>query len=462
MPSNAPNRLCNHFRPWLALALTMLLTGLAYAAPPPTPAGGAQTIVPEGAIVIRGTLEAAMDYPRVQVQLKRDSKVVTGASTAMGSLRGAKDINDLDKALGGDPAAGGPPDDSFTAFLDTGASAYVISKSTADRFKIEPLPNAVYHEAGLHGDTAMGVSAPYALWIAGLGKPSGPQESYVPVQTNAVFQLSTVVSDPLIEMVTGEVNVIGMPAIRKYLVEINPGSTGAAEAQVSKDLANLDLSDLTKPGVLDKLEDMETGPTVRLHDAAVDRPGPVDVVIPLDYISFSRRHNPEDHGPLPELADNPTVRGVRTESHKHTHTGVWLLDTGAPASMISTQQAIDLGLFDKTGQPARDPDYYLPMGGINGKVDSVPGFRIAHLVIPAANGKYLDYRGVSVFVSDISTTLDDGRTITLDGILGTNLWFSTVAGIESGFPTESAPSPYETIWIDGPGKRLMLKFQTKQ
>ena len=111
------------------------------------------------------------------------------------------------------------------------------------------------------------------------------------------------------------------------------------------------------------------------------------------------------------------------------------------------------------GLQGKEDQFSLPMGGIGGKVESVPGFRISRLIIPAAGGKSLEYRRVCVFVNDVSTTLDSGETVILDGILGTSLWFPTVAGIDSGFPTDAAPSAFETVWIDGPGKRLMFKFQ---
>lgn len=419
------------------------------------PLGTAPMVIDGQAVVIIGTLQASMDYPRVNVQIRKGDKVVTGEGTGMSGLKGLRDLADLDKLMNG--AGGGKPDESYQAFLDTGASAHVISKSTAERFKIEAAPNAVYHEVGLHGETAMGVSTPYALSIAGVAKSGEPAPAYMAVSPGAVFQLSQAATNPLVEMVTGEVNIIGMPAIRQFLVEINPGGPADNNAADLKMLEGLDLSDLTNPDVLAKLEDLSSGPTVKLLDGKA-KPGKFDIEVPLTYTNFSRRKNPHDKGPLPDLADNPVVRNVRTLHDGKSFTGGWLLDTGAPASLISTKQAIKLGLFDKSGQPLKQPEFELPLGGIGGAVHPVPGYRIDTLIIPAANGRSLEYHDVYVLVNDVSTTLDDGSTVTLDGILGTNLWFPTVAGVETGMPTDAASSPFEMMWIDGPGARLLFRL----
>ena len=445
----------------LHLALSLCLALSAFADPATQPAstrpahrtGLSVRPQPAGQIVIEGTLEASMDYPRVEVQLRDGDKTLTAEPTGSGGFGQISDITDLDKLLDGktDKAA---RDTTFSAFLDTGASASVLSKSTAARFGVEETPGAVYHEAGLHGETSMGVSKPYELSIRGAAEPDAPLHL---VEKQTRIQLSTVEANPLVEMAMGEVNVIGMPAIQKFMVEIKTGGSGTATA-TPEEIQNLDISDLSKPEVIAKLSSADSSPLVKLHEPSF-KTGPVDVTVPLEYVCFSRRHNPGDKGPLPELADNPTVKGVRAELGGKAFTGNWLLDTGAPATIISTKAAQALGLFNDKGEPVRDPDFSLPMGGIGGKVESVPGFRISRLIIPAAGGKSLEYRRVCVFVNDVSTTLDSGETVILDGILGTSLWFPTVAGIDSGFPTDAAPSAFEMVWIDGPGKRLMFKFQ---
>ena len=450
----------------LHLAFLALTTSLALAAPPatqPTTQPAAPTtllVVPlrSGPIIITGTLEASMDYMRVDVRLRQGERVLTGEASALGGLAALKnlqDINDLNDLLDGKKKAA--RDEHFSAFLDTGASANVISKNTVARFGIDAAPDAVYHEVGLHGQTPMSVSKPYEYSIRGPAAPNKPAGEFRLVQKDSLFQISRVDSNPLIDMVMGDVNIIGMPAIKKYVVEVRIGGSGGAGGLTAKELENLDLKDLENPAIMAKLESVDAGPTVTLHEAGFKIP-PTEITIPLAYTNFSRRKNPADKGPLPELADNPVIRDIKIQNLGKASTGHWLLDTGAPANLISTKQAKALGLFTETGHPARDPDFSLPLGGIGGKIEPVPGFRIDHLVIPAADGKSLDYRNVYVLVNDVSITLDTGETITLDGILGTGLWFPTVAGIGEGFPTNAAPSAFESLWIDGPNKRLHLKL----
>jgi hypothetical protein len=474
------------FRLALCLAITALIAGIslaptyaadapkppppvakAVAAPPaaqePTPKPHAASTLkiaglnvikhPSGSVLIIGTLEASLDYPRVQVQLKQGDTPLTGETTGTVNIGAIQDINDLNRILDGKHKD--VRDDKFPAFFDTGASASVISKSTAKRFGIQAVEGAVFHEVGLHGATAMSVSKPYALLIRGLTGLADPNGEFQTVNKDAVFQLSRADGNPLVEMVMGDVNVIGMPAIKKYVAQI---STGGIATFTNEELANLDLGDLQKPDILAKLERADASPGVTLFPAGHD-PGPVDIILPLKYTNFSRRKNPDDKGPLPDLADNPVLVGVKTHHNAGAFTGDWLLDTGAPVNMISTKQAQALGLYDKEGKAVREPEYSLPMGGIAGKVDNVPGFKIQSLVIPASDNKTLEYLNPVVFVADISTTLDDGTQITLDGIVGTSLWYPTAGGISTGFPTDTAPSAFESIWIDGPGARLLLKLQ---
>jgi hypothetical protein len=459
----------------LALAAIVGWTSIGWAqpmAPPqPTAAPPRATTAPAGAatapatppanlgasIVITGTLEAAMEYPRVEVQVRLKDRVLTGQSTGAGLLRSIKDLADLVRLLEG-KAQDAMPDQSFSAILDTGASAHVLSRATAERFGVEAVPGAVYHETGLHGETPMGVSLPYSLSISGTDGDGAPTGGFHLLQEDAALQLShDAAANPLIEMVMGEVNIIGMPAIRKLLVEIVPSLTNAEMSGLAM-LAELDLSDLEKPGILEKLAAGAGGPAVKLHGGA-EKPGAHDLEVLLRYTDFSRRKNPHDKGPLPELAANPTVVGVRAELSGNSFVGTWLLDTGAPASLISTKQALALGVYGPDGKPRREEDFSLPLGGIGGSVKPVPGYRIDRLVIPAANGKTLEYQGLYVLVTDVSVVLDDGQVITLDGVLGTNLWFPTVSGLRTGLPTAMSPSPWEVMWIDGPGGRLLLKLR---
>ena len=434
-----------------------------------SPALRAETTVEtqrDGDVVIEGTLQAVPGYPRVHVQLRRNGQVVTGEPAQLGGLGGLQGLGDLLQRQGGRDAQPARAR-SFTAFLDTGASAYVISKSTADRFGLARIPNALYHETGLHGQIPMHVSRPYTVALSGTsGRIADEPADFRVVDRNARLQLQPKPpGNPLVAMAMGELNIVGMPAIRELVVEFDaaPMQGGGGLAGQLKGLRGLQggqgggngqmLQNLDQ--ILDKLDQVGVGPAVRLHPPDF-QPRNVDLVIPLDGVNYTRQNNPKDRGPLPTLAKNPVVRNITTRHGNQSFTGDWLFDTGAPASLISTEQAEALGLY-RNGNPVRPPDFSIQLGGAGGKMTNAPGFRIDRLRIPTARGRTIEYRDVHVLVHDVGVTLDNGERVVLDGIFGTNLLLPTVSlGGGLGLPTGSAAGPYEHIWIDGPRGRLLL------
>ena len=465
MPTSSParsnlNSLACAAAPLTAAVLPLLAALLAFSAAPSAWAGPTTRTVRVGR-----TLEAVPGYPRVHAQLRKNGQAITGAPMKLSTLQSLQqlgDLSDLDKML--ETAQG--PAQSFRAFLDTGASAYVISKTTAERFDIRKAPNAVYHETGLHGETPMNVSAPYTLALAGSsGKLMGTPGKFHVVDRHARLQLNRKApKNPLIELAMGAIDVIGMPAIRQHVVQINPApmTGGAGAASAAQALKNIEtLKDLQSSDFLENIGDVGAGPAVTLHPPGHEPVG-VDLVIDLKYVDYARRQNPHDRGPLPTMTANPVVPRIETRHGNASFTGDWLLDTGAPASLISTEHARALGLYDKHGQPTRARDFALPLGGVGGQIKPVPGYRIDALRVPTADGRVIVYRDVSVLVTDITIKQDDGRTITLDGIFGTNLLLPTVAGMGSGLPTDMAPGPYAQVWIDGPDGRLLLKRRDTQ
>jgi hypothetical protein len=183
----------------------------------------------------------------------------------------------------------------------------------------------------------------------------------------------------------------------------------------------------------------------------------VDVEIPLAFVDFTHRKNADNRGPAPDLSQNPMLRRIQTEHGGRVFESDWLLDTGAPASIISTKHAIALGLHDAQGRALREPDFTLPLGGDGGEVKPAPGYRIDRLTVKAARGRTLEYRNVHVLVHDVSAETDRAGHITLDGVFGTNLLFPSVSGLGLGLPARFADGPFKRIWIDGPGGRLLLE-----
>ncbi len=413
-------------------------------------AAGAQTVERRGnTFIIEGTLEAAAGMPQVHVQLSRNGRVLEGKSM----------LAELDLGLGLEDILGEQGmESSFAAFLDTGASAYVISPITAERFGIRRDDGAVYHEVGVHGETPMDVSMPYALAVAGTTGmlTDRPGNRFQSVARRAVMQMSRPpeqgAGDELTTaMLMGEINVVGMPAIQQFVVDIDPSPMGAG-------LGNLQLDEnaLADPlALLDNMDDLGVGPAVRLLPMNTP-PNAADVTVPLNLVNFNRMNNPKDRGSKPDLAPNPVIENIVTQQRGRNFKGDWLLDTGAMVSIISTKQAILLGLIDVDGEPMERVTFQIPLGGISGRATVADGFVIEHMTVPAAGGKQITYRNVHAVVHDVGIQLDSGDYLILDGVFGLNLMMPTMGGLATGLPTGVAGGPFSRIVIDASRGELRL------
>ena len=412
-------------------------------------------------VVLPETLEASPAYLRIQGQLIHAGEAMTGSGTGgsdtLRALRGVHDLSDLDAMLDQQTATV----DTLSFILDTGASGHVVSRGTIRAFDIPVEHDAVYHETGLHGETAMGVTAPLTLGLRGSPRGGDPDQAWHRVGDDVRLLINKSPTNALTKMVMGEINIVGMPAIRDFIVEVDPEPLTRAQA-LMQDLPSemgrggADLADLGH--MLDDLEGVGGGPTVVLHDR-LDPGVEFDYVLDLEYRDYSRHENPDDRGPKPDLSPNPVVTGLRMQLDGHVAEGDWLLDTGAPVSMISTETAKALGLYDEQGEPTRRAAFSVPLGGVGGGFEQIPGFVLDHLDVETADGTVLRWPRPRVLVKDISTRLDSGEVITLDGIFGTNLLLPTMGGLGGalGLPDMMATMPFRKFYIDGPRRRLLLE-----
>ena len=135
-------------------------------------------------------------------------------------------------------------------------------------------------------------------------------------------------------------------------------------------------------------------------------------------------NNLDDPGEDPSVAATPRVDGIEltwltggmSADIGETATGLFILDTGAPLTFMSSEIALAMGL---------DPDVVPPddtklVAGVTGDVVEVPGFILDLFSIPTMDGDWIDYYGVMVYVLDI---LDENGDIYTDGLLGSNLFF---------------------------------------
>lgn len=393
---------CGMYR-WFA-ALTVLLLGA--------------TAVAGQTLVVEGTLEAALGHPKVWVQLSNGPHVLNRRAA---------------------------PSDYFRAYLDTGASASVLTHSTLAAFGAEAHPHGRFHEYGLAGETAMRVSLPYGVALAS-NDDVPPRFERLSDETR--FEVNTAAVDPVQQLVTGELNVIGMPFIRGRVVEIRPG---IAPPVSGPGLLQRLGQALGGQRGLDTLNAALDGPALTLHPPSFS-PRRFDFELVLTYRDFSRHRNPADVAPAPSLAPNPVVERVILRHRGKTSVGDWLLDTGASTSFVSTAQARSLGVLD------RSPSFTMPISGISGRPVKARGYRIDRLELRGVRKK-LVFKNAHVLVFDIAATLDDGRRVILDGVLGNNLLLPSVGGLANGIPDRANDSPFATITIDGPKGRAFFKLR---
>jgi hypothetical protein len=360
-------------------------------------------------VVLPATGEAATAQPMVVITL--------GDRPARASKPSKNPLEDLGVDL---PAV---------AILDTGASGHVLSHGTAERFGVTAETGSRYVETGMNGEHAMAVSRATTLEVADLepadddaprrARRTRPANVRLTAQRLLLNEAPADLASALLSPGT-MVDVVGMPLIRAHVIEIAPQEDAATLA-------------------------------VRLHESAAGLG--VDTWVALALVDFNRP-SPRNRGPLPSLATNPLVTGVRTTMGASETAGDWLLDTGAACTMVSTATARRLGLVDAGGTPARRPDFTLPIGGIGGGHQSLPGFRLDRLELAASGGRTLVFPAPAVVVHDITTVRADGTKVTLDGVLGMNLLLPSGTGMTMLGPAEQLPAPFARVVIDVAGERL--------
>jgi hypothetical protein len=361
------------------------------------------------------TGEAALAQPMVVLG-------VTASGTRPEKPRADDDLADL---LGGLPAL---------ALLDTGASGHVLSQASAARFGVDAESGSRYVETGMSGEHPMTVSRPVTLVVGDVepededARPKQRRHAAEVRQTGHRLMLNESPADLASALASpgSLVDVIGMPLIREHVVEIEPVEQPAGAV------------------------------AVRLHGGGAALG--VDAWVTLVLVDFNRRH-PKNRGPAPSLASNPLVEDVTTTVGASRAHGDWLLDTGAACSMISTATARRLGLVDAAGKPARRPDFTLPIGGIGGGHEALPGYRLDALAIPADRDRTLVFPHAAVVVRDVTTIRADGTEVTLDGILGMNLLLPSGSGMTMLGAAEQLPGAFRRVVVDVAGKRLGLTLR---
>jgi hypothetical protein len=288
----------------------------------------------------------------------------------------------------------------------------------------------------MSGEHAMEVSVAYTLAVTHHPRaltdnpdrdPRNPAKVEIAEFKSQRFLLNRSVDDELTRLLGalgGAIDVVGMPAIEALTVEIQPQRADESSVPVR----------------------ILTG---RSRARA-------EVWIPLEMMDYSRRKHPDNRDPLPSLAKNPVV--PRAGGGGVFASGDGLLYFGCVFTIISCASAKAIGLFNRAGAPARPADFTLPAGGISGEIHQLPGFRIDRIELSGDAGAKVIFEKPFVVVHDVyvSTTLDDGRSVTLDGILGMNLLLNSGSGFNGMSFATAHESQLESIIVDGKRARLGL------
>jgi hypothetical protein len=418
-------------------------------------------LAPAWGVNIDGVQPAALDQPRINLCVRRQP------AAAPLQPGGAKNAGQPKKD---DPfaallAAG--PAYNVQAFLDTGSSGVMLSPQTADALGIQREQAggkpAVFHDIGVGGGDQFNISEPLYVAIAPFrgGAPSGV-EQYT-LQAGPLRAQVGPLSGGLLQALTGGLDVLGMPVLAGKTIVLDPKPVDT-------------FADTMRAWVYDPA-----------HPNAAPAPPKTSLHVLLSFGDFARFTRVEPAGAAsPALMSNPFIgpsptRGG-TEARRtppiavtfagRSATGSFLLDTGAAASMISTQLAGRLGVSyvantrntdnpKLAGIPEKD-QFALSIGGVGG-THKAAGFYLDTLTLPTREGEAIVYRRAPVLISDI--TVKDprtGETITLDGVLGMNYFVATAAITGTSLLPDLGKltqGPYKWVVIDLRAGQLELELK---
>ncbi|HEX8520849.1 MAG TPA: hypothetical protein VF669_01250 [Tepidisphaeraceae bacterium] len=399
---------------------------------------------------IEGVQPAALDQPRVNIHLRREPK---------------------GKALGAKGEKGEGDTINIQAFLDTGASGILLSGNTAKQLGVKNLTAqgkggaqaAKFHDIGVGGGEQFDVSEKLFVFVAPYSSKGEPDDaSEYPVGLGPVrTQISA--GGGLIEMLTGGLDVLGMPAIKGHIIVIDPKPVDTFSDMMRCELMVRGKGQIPKTDRHVKLTMVDFKPFTHMEPASAEWPtlaaNPMMGPNPLGGMAAGGAGGAGGGGVV------ATYKGQKT-------TGTWLLDTGAAASMISTEQAKRIGVTYVQGTVGTDDprldgvpkekQFSISIGGIGG-TKKVAGFFLDTLVIPTREGDPLVYKPAPVLVNDITAENPTTKQkITLDGVFGMNFLAASAHVTQAGLLPDIkdlTAGPFEAIVIDEPQQVLGVKLK---
>lgn len=339
-------------------------------------------------LVFEGVYEAALDLPRIYFLVKRD--------------------------INKHPLNQNEEFELHYAFLDTGASGILLSNETAESLGIKVDAKARFVDVGVGGLEYFNVSEPLHICLAGFESQNLQEQRnykcFGPWRVQVKKSGAGLLGEPL--------DVIGMPAMAGNITVLNSGATN------SLDYFSADIKKANDP-----------------------KSPKADFKVALRPKKFTNTERNENVPPLPVSAENMVIDNVVISLGANRSEGIWLLDTGATVSMISTRQAKKLGLIDDSGQPLKEVAFSVPVGGI-GRMEMINGFEIDRLTIPTTGGFNLVFKNARIGVQDIKYfDVEKNAEVAIDGVLGSNFLCAS-AKMEDLLPSDVGQTPFDNIIID--------------
>jgi hypothetical protein len=300
--------------------------------------------------------------------------------------------------------------------FDTGSS--VVSFSADDQATFDffgtPIPVLSYGGAqadGIGGSITGDVSFPGTIWVGGIHAATVTLDDFGFPSVTIDFGTDSVVT-PGVQTFIGTPDgspdlptVAGTPVLGGTLSS-GAGSSAGVAALMDMQGYTVDLSSLY-PGLVVSEPDLHfvaPGTTLGENTAGDSLP----VTVPVTLIGSDNHANP---GNDITATPNPAVQGVTLVGAGATvGNQSFLFDTGSQVTVLSTAEALALGL------DLSHPDSVLPVQGVGGVVD-IPGFTLPELDVPTSDGGTIHFTNVPVYVLDVAPGV-------VDGLLGMNLFNS--------------------------------------
>jgi hypothetical protein len=366
---------------------------------------------------IEGVQAAALDQPRIYMNVRR------------GSARGPVLTT-----------GGKEPLTAIEAFLDTGASGVMLAEDTVKQLKINTERSrdgkpVQFEDVGIAGAEHFGVSEPLFISTAHYNSNTTGENAGDYSVPAGPIRAQVRPGGGVLQMLAPNLDIAGMPVMAGRVAVID-----------------------TKP--LAEFEKLRTA----LYSPGDRRIPKTTRHIPLTYVSFAKFTKTTPAGaqgpnlsPNPMIGPdpfkpNPQVKPVIIKHGNKTARAALLLDTGAAASILSARIAAQLGLTvngDGIAGVPQDQQFSLMIGGLGG-AKNAPGTFFDRLELPTREGAPIAYERAPFLVMDVSVQDAEGKTFTLDGLIGMNFLCAS-AEISGGLLPQIGKivdSPFRYIVID--------------